>query len=78
MFTGQRHTPVAVPQLMELGGLALAAAGAAGAAVSETGQRRTHFHTFHRHGALNGLTKLNEERETSWQRSRIEFTHLCR
>lgn len=61
MFAGQRYAPVAVPQLVELGGLALAAAGAGGAAVPETGQWRTHFHTFHRHRALNGLAKLDGE-----------------
>lgn len=59
MFAGQRHALVAIPQLVELGGFVLAAAGAA---VPEAGQRRTHLHTFHCHRALDGLTKLDGER----------------
>lgn len=55
MVARQRHV-VAVPQLVELGGLVLAAAGAA---VPEAGQRRTHLHAFHRHRALDGLAKLS-------------------
>lgn len=59
VFAGQRHALVAVPQLVELGGLVLAAAGAA---VPEAGQRRTYLHTLHRHRALDGLAKLDGER----------------
>lgn len=55
MLAGQRHALVPIPQLVELGGFVLAAAGAA---VPETGQWRTHLHTFHRHGTLDGLAKL--------------------
>lgn len=60
MFAGQRHALVAIPQLVELGGFILAAAGAA---VPEAGQRRTHLHTFYRHRTLNGLAKLDGERQ---------------
>lgn len=52
--TGQRRV-VAIPQLVELGGLVLAAAGAA---VPETGQGGTQLGTFGGHGALDGLTEL--------------------
>lgn len=62
MFAGQRHALVAIPQLVQLGGFVLAAAGAA---VPEAGQRRTHLHTFHRHRALDGLTKLDGGRQDS-------------
>lgn len=55
---GQRHALVAIPQLVDLGGLVLAAAGAA---VPEAGQRRTHLHPLHRHGALDGFAKLMME-----------------
>lgn len=56
--TGQQRG-VAIPQLVELGGLVLAAA--AGAAVPETGQWGTHFGTFDDHGALDGLTELERK-----------------
>lgn len=59
MFAGQRHALVAIPQLVELGGFVLAAAGAA---VPEAGQRRTHLHPFHRHRALDGFAELDGER----------------
>lgn len=52
----QRHV-VAVPQLVELGGLVLAAAGGA---VPEAGQRGAHLHALHRHRALDGLAKLKD------------------
>lgn len=55
----QRHV-VAIPQLVELGGLVLAAAGAA---VPEAGQRGAHLHALHCHRALDGLAKLKEEEE---------------
>lgn len=54
----QRHV-VAIPQLVELGGFVLAAAGAA---VPETGQRGTYLHAFDCHRALDGLTELGRER----------------
>lgn len=59
VVTRQRHV-VAIPQLVELCGFVLAAAGAA---VPEAGQRRTYLHAFHCHRALNGLTKLDGERQ---------------
>lgn len=66
--TGQRRV-VVIPQLVELGGLVLAAAG--GAAVPETGQGGTQFGTFGGHGALDGLAEL--ERKGSERREvRIE------
>lgn len=52
----QRHV-VAIPQLVELGGLVLAAAGGA---VPEAGQRGAHLHALDRHRALDGLAKLKE------------------
>lgn len=52
----QRHV-VAIPQLVELGGLVLAAAGGA---VPEAGQRGAHLHALHRHRALDGLAELKE------------------
>lgn len=54
---GQRRV-VAIPQLVELGGLVLTAAGSA---VPETGQGRTHFGTFNGHGALDGLAELERQ-----------------
>lgn len=53
---------MAIPQLVQLGGLVLAAAGAA---VPETGQGGTQLGTFGGHGALDGLTELwrTERRE---------------
>lgn len=54
---GQRGV-VAVPQLVELGGLGLAAAGAA---VPETGQGRTQFGAFGGHRALDGLAQLERK-----------------
>lgn len=56
----QRHALVTVPQLVELSGLVLTAAGAA---VPETGQWRSHLHTLDRHRAFDGLTELREQRE---------------
>lgn len=55
--TGQRRV-VAIPQLVQLGGLVLAAAGAA---VPETGQGGTQLRTFDSHGALDGLTELRRK-----------------
>lgn len=52
----QRHV-VAIPQLVKLGGLVLAAAGAT---VPEAGQRGAHLHALHGHRALDGLAKLKE------------------
>lgn len=52
----QRHV-VAIPQLVELGGLVLAAAGGA---VPEAGQWGAHLHALYRHRALDGLAKLKE------------------
>lgn len=49
---------VVIPQLVQLGGLVLAAAGAA---VPETGQGGTQLHTFGLHRALDGLTELRRE-----------------
>lgn len=46
---------MAIPQLVELGGLVLAAAGAA---VPETGQGGTQFGPFDGQGALDGLAQL--------------------
>lgn len=62
VLAGQRHALVAIPQLVELSGLVLAAAGAA---VPEAGQGWTHLHTFHRHGALDGFAELRGERRDS-------------
>lgn len=59
MVSRERHV-VAVPQLVELGGFVLAAAGAA---VPEAGQGRTHFHALHRHRALDGLPELDGKDE---------------
>lgn len=56
MVARQRHV-VAIPQLVELGGLVLAAAGGA---VPEAGQWGAHLHALHRHRALDGLAKLKE------------------
>lgn len=46
MLAGQRHALVAIPQLVELGGLILAAAGAA---VPEAGKRGANLDALHRH-----------------------------
>lgn len=70
VFAGQGHALVAVPQLVQLGGFVLAAAGAA---VSEAGQRRAHLHALHRHRALDGLTKL----EGGKKGRESEKTTLC-
>lgn len=64
MFAGQRHALVTIPQLVELSGFVLAAAGAA---VPETGQRRSYLHTLHCHRALDGLAKLDGERQDSYR-----------
>lgn len=49
---------MSIPQLVEFGGLVLAAAGAA---VPETGQRGPQLGTFDGHGALDGLTELQRK-----------------
>lgn len=63
--TRQRRV-VAIPQLVQLGGLVLAAAGAA---VPETGQGGTQLGALGGHGALDGLTELRRkgrERREAW------------
>lgn len=63
--TGQRRV-VAIPQLVQLGGLVLAAAGAA---VPETGQGGTQLGALGGHGALDGLPELRREgreRREAW------------
>lgn len=69
--TRQRRV-VAIPQLVQLGGLVLAAAGAA---VPETGQGGTQLRTFGSHGALDGLTELRrkgrERREVPVRRASL-------
>lgn len=62
---------MAIPQLVELGGLVLTAAGAA---VPETGQGGTQLCPFDGHGALDGLTELRRKGRGRHE-VQIEFPH---
>lgn len=62
MFSGQREVCVTLPQFVKFCGFTFAA-GSAGPAVPETGQRRANLHPLHRHGALDGFTQLKNRQE---------------